>query len=62
MNESEEERVLRENLRVHALSPEALHRIRLATEAEWRASVIPPRRRAGMGYAAAASYHRAASS
>jgi len=51
---SEEERVLRENLSVHALSPEALQRIRRATEAEWRASVEPARRR-WVPYAAAAS-------
>lgn len=52
MNESEkpapdgeDERVLRANLNVHALSPEALQRIRRATEAEWRAQVGPARRR-----------------
>jgi ferric-dicitrate binding protein FerR (iron transport regulator) len=43
--ESEEERLLRENLNVRALSPEALQRIRVATEAEWRAQVSPMRRR-----------------
>jgi ferric-dicitrate binding protein FerR (iron transport regulator) len=43
--ESEEERLLRENLNVRALSPEALQRIRVATEAEWRAQVAPMRRR-----------------
>jgi len=43
--EANEERILRANLRVHALSPEALQRIRVATEAEWRATVAPARRR-----------------
>jgi len=54
MPESEEERVLRANLSVRALSPEALQRIRLATEAEWRAQVGPVRRR-WIPYAAVAS-------
>jgi ferric-dicitrate binding protein FerR (iron transport regulator) len=43
------ERALRDGLRAKALSPEALERIRRATEAEWRQSVAmssPPRRRA----------------
>lgn len=39
MIDRDEEDVLRENLRVGALSPEALARIRSATEAEWRAQV-----------------------
>lgn len=56
--ETEDERVLRANLRVNALSPEALQRIRLATEAEWRAQVRPARRWAS--YAAAASIALAA--
>jgi hypothetical protein len=42
--EAEDERVLRDNLHVQALSPEALDRIRRATEVEWRAKVV---RRAG---------------
>ena len=54
MPESAEERVLRENLSVRALSPEALQRIRQATEAEWRANIEPARRR-WIPYAAAAS-------
>jgi hypothetical protein len=45
MNESDDESVLRDNLRMQALSPEALARIRRATEAEWRAQVGPARRR-----------------
>ncbi len=53
--DSEDESVLRENLRVRALSPEALDRIRRATEAEWRASVGRSVRRPWMGYAAVAS-------
>jgi len=44
MNDLDDENVLRENLRVPALSPEALARIRRATEAEWRAQVGTPRR------------------
>jgi len=43
--EAEDERVLRANLSVRALSPEALQRIRAATEAEWRAQVGATRRR-----------------
>jgi len=60
MNESDrpesalEERVLRDNLRMQALSPEALARIRQVTEAEWRAQVAPVRRR-WMPVAAAAA-------
>ena len=56
MNGTDDERVLRDNLRVSALSPEALDRIRRATEAEWRAQVGPARRRwmpAAMAAAAA---------
>ena len=53
----EADQVLRENLRVHALSPEALARIRRATEAEWRAEhVAPSSRRGWMPYAAAAAF------
>ena len=37
MSQIDDEEVLRSNLRVPALSPEALARIRRATEAEWRA-------------------------
>lgn len=43
--DAESDRVLRDNLRVPALSPEALARIRLATEAEWRANVRQSPRR-----------------
>jgi len=43
--ETEDERVLRDNLSVRALSPEALQRIRAATEAEWRAQTGAKRRR-----------------
>jgi ferric-dicitrate binding protein FerR (iron transport regulator) len=39
MIDGDDENVLRENLRVGALSPEALARIRSATEAEWRSNV-----------------------
>jgi ferric-dicitrate binding protein FerR (iron transport regulator) len=45
MQDTESDRVLRDNLRVPALSPEALARIRLATEAEWRANVRQSPRR-----------------
>jgi len=44
MSAADEEIILRENLQVPALSPEALARIRRATEAEWRAQVGTPRR------------------
>ena len=37
MSNVDDEEILRSNLRVPALSPEALARIRRATEAEWRA-------------------------
>ena len=36
------ERALREGLRTPALSPEAMQRIRAATQAEWRANVQAP--------------------
>ncbi len=53
----EADQVLRDNLRVHALSPEALARIRRATEAEWRAEhVAPASPRGWMPYAAAAVF------
>lgn len=53
----EAEQVLRDNLRVHALSPEAMARIRRATEAEWRAEhVAPASRRGWMPFAAAAVF------
>ena len=45
MNDTDDERVLRDNLQISPLSPEALDRIRRATEAEWRAQVGPVRRR-----------------
>ena len=52
----EADQVLRDNLRVHALSPEALARVRRATEAEWRAEhAAPAARRNWMPYAAAAT-------
>ncbi|HET9863944.1 MAG TPA: FecR domain-containing protein [Steroidobacteraceae bacterium] len=54
MSGPDDEQVLRENLRVNALSPEALARIRRATEAEWRAQVGAPRR-GWMAVAAAAA-------
>src|SRR5262245_44905793 len=53
----EADQVLRDNLRVHALSPEALARIRRATEAEWRAEhVTPTAARNWLPYAAAAVF------
>lgn len=55
MNDAEEERLLRANLHVRALSPEALARIRQAAEGEWRAHVDLPSRRRGVRLAAAAS-------
>jgi ferric-dicitrate binding protein FerR (iron transport regulator) len=51
----DEEEVLRSNLRVPALSPEALARIRRATEAEWRAQTGGPPRRLWIPRAAAAA-------
>jgi ferric-dicitrate binding protein FerR (iron transport regulator) len=51
----ESERVLRDNFKVPALSPEALARIRLATEAEWRANVRQSGSRRWLPFAAAAS-------
>jgi len=56
MNDTDDESVLRDNLRVSALSPEALDRIRHATEAEWRAQVgAGPRRWMPAAIAAAAA-------
>lgn len=52
-DESEDERALRSGLRVQPLSPEAMERIRIAVEAEWRASIVRPRR--WLSVAAAAS-------
>ena len=52
MSDFDDELVLRENLKVPALSPEAMARIRRATEAEWRAQVRKPARR-WMPFAAA---------
>src|SRR5262245_45464319 len=52
--EAEAERVLRENLQVRALSPEALERIRRVTETEWRANVETTTRRGWRTFAAAA--------
>ncbi len=54
------ERALREGLRAPGLSPEALQRIRAATQQEWRASVDaasvrPPSRRRWLSLAAAAA-------
>ena len=43
-DEDTAERALREGLRADRLSPEAMQRIRLATEAEWRAQNSPARR------------------
>jgi len=54
-NEAEEERLLRANLRAHVLSPEALARIRSATEAEWRAHIKPAARSRWAAFATAAS-------
>lgn len=51
----ESERALRDTLRVPALSPEALARIRLATEAEWRAHVRHSGQRRWVPLAVAAS-------
>ena len=41
-DEGAAERALREGLRTPALSPEAMQRIRAATQAEWRANVQAP--------------------
>lgn len=58
ISEEAADSALRDGLRSRGLSPEALQRIRLATEAEWRSSAarpVEPRRRTWVGYAAAAS-------
>jgi ferric-dicitrate binding protein FerR (iron transport regulator) len=55
MSAMDEDEVLRSNLRVPALSPEALARIRRATEAEWRAQTGGPPRRLWIPRAAAAA-------
>lgn len=52
-NESEEEYALRTGLQVNPLSPEAMARIRVAADAEWRANIERSRRR-WTRYAAAA--------
>lgn len=56
---SEEERALRAGLQVNPLSPEAMARIRAATEAEWRANIERAPRR-WLPYAAAGSLFVAA--
>src|SRR3954465_1063381 len=53
--DGEEERLLRDNLQVRALSPEALRRVREVTEAEWRAHIESPARPRWTSYATAAS-------
>ena len=55
MNDVDDEKILRSNLQVPALSAEALARIRRATEAEWRAQVGGPPRRVWIPRAAAAA-------
>jgi ferric-dicitrate binding protein FerR (iron transport regulator) len=52
---AEDERVLRDNLRVGVLSPDALARIRSAAETEWRAHIDSPARPRWVAFAAAAS-------
>ena len=53
--EGSAERVLREGLKANVLSPEALQRIRQATEQEWRAATRAPVRRTWRALAAVAS-------
>ena len=53
--EASAERVLREGLRANVLTPEALQRIRQATEQEWRQVTRAPARRGWLALAAAAS-------
>jgi ferric-dicitrate binding protein FerR (iron transport regulator) len=53
MSDADDEKLLRSNLRVPALSAEALARIRSATEAEWRAQTGGPPRRLWIPRAAA---------
>ena len=55
MSEVDDEEILRSNLQVPALSPEALARIRRATEAEWRAQVGGSPRRLWMPRVAVAA-------
>jgi ferric-dicitrate binding protein FerR (iron transport regulator) len=55
MSNADDEEVLRSNLRVPALSSEALARIRRATEAEWRAQTGGSPRRLWLPRAAAAA-------
>lgn len=55
MSGLDDEEILRSNLRVPALSPEALARIRRATEAEWRAQTGGAPRRQWIPRAAAAA-------
>ena len=55
MSGLDDEEILRSNLRVPALSPEALARIRRATEAEWRAQTGGSPRRLWIPRAAAAA-------
>lgn len=55
MNPIDDEQILRSNLRVPALSAEALARIRRATEAEWRAQTGTSPRRLWIPRAAAAA-------
>ena len=55
MSQVDDEEILRSNLQVPALSPEALARIRRATEAEWRAQVGGPPRRLWIPRAAVAA-------
>jgi len=52
---AEDERVLRDNLRVPTLSAEALARIRAATEAEWRRNVEPAAAQRRLMFGAAAA-------
>jgi len=55
MSNIDDEEILRDNLRVPALSPDALARIRRATEAEWRAQTGGSPRRLWIPRAAAAA-------
>lgn len=55
MSNVDDEEILRDNLRVPALSPDALARIRRATEAEWRAQTGSSPRRLWIPRAAAAA-------
>jgi ferric-dicitrate binding protein FerR (iron transport regulator) len=54
-HEAVAERVLREGLKANVLTPEALQRIRQATEQEWRSVTRPPARRGWRPLAAVAS-------